>query len=180
MHRPFSKAALAPPAAIAAAGLVLAGCARVTCDRFTLHGTLIGRTLAAAVTTDLPDATDVEVTVWRSVYVEGDTLPYRMEYFTERGLVGAWRTARMIDLDHSEWRRELEAMQRAANEAGEPLVISRTEPTVHLEILVPINQADKRFGDGNFNLRGTAVQIEGNWRVIRKTLEFDCPLPGRD
>jgi hypothetical protein len=175
MHKPPAELAAL---SVAVVGLLLPGCARVTCDRFTLHGTLIGDTLAACVTTDLPDHTEVEVRVSRLLQMEGEEIPYTIHYFTEKGSIDAWRSPRTIELDHDKWWRDLRAKQQAGGPTGEPLRVARIEPTIELEILVPIDQSDKRFGDANWNLRGKAVDIEGNWRVIRRKLEFDCPLPG--
>ncbi len=171
-----------PPAQLAAlsaavAGLVLPGCARVTCDRFTLHGTLIGDTLAASVTTDLPDYAEVDVRVSRLIHMEGEEIPYTIHYFIEKGLIGAWRQPRTVELDHGKWWRDLRSRQQAGGPTGERLRVARIEPTIELEAFVPVDQDDKRFGDGNWNLRGKAVDIEGNWRVIRRKLVFDCPLP---
>jgi hypothetical protein len=179
MRKPCSGASLAACVALlaAATSLVLPGCARVTCDRFTLHGTLIGNTLAVSVTTDLPDGTEVDVRVSRRVYVKGDTLPYAIHYFAEKGHIADWRLPRTIVLDHGRWRADLREKQQAGGPSGTPLHVTRIEPTVELEALVPVDQSDKRFGDGNWNLRGKAVDVEGNWRVVRRKLKFPCPLP---
>lgn len=181
MRKPYSRAAFAAWVALlaTAVGLVLPGCARVTCDRFALHGTLIGSTLAASITTDLPDGTDVDVRVSRRVYMKGDALPYPIYYFAEKGRIADWRRPRTIELDHRRWRADLHQKQQAGGPSGTPLHVIRVEPTLELEALVPVDQSDKRFGDGNWNLRGKAVDIEGNWRVVRRKLEFPCPLPGQ-
>ncbi len=181
MHKPYAGVTLTSIAVLSlvVAAFVLPGCARVVCDRFTLHGTLIGETLAASVTTDLPDGTEVEVRVSRLVYVEGETLPYAIHYLAEKGHIGDWRSPRTVELDHDKWRRDLEDRQQAGGPSGEPLRVTRIEPTVELEILVPVDQSDKRFGDANWNLRGKAVEVEGNWRIVRRKLEFACPLPGQ-
>jgi hypothetical protein len=177
MRKPPAQLA---PLSVAVAGLLLPGCARVTCDRFTLHGTLIGDTLAASVATDLPDHTEVEVRVSRLVHAEGEAIPYAIHYFVETGRIAGWHSPRTIELDHDKWWRDLRAKQQAGRPTGESLRVARIEPTIELEFLVPVDQTDKRFGDANWNLRGKAVDIEGNWRVVRRKLAFDCPLPGED
>ena len=171
---------MAPLAAlsVAVASFVLAGCARVTCDRFNVQADLQEGTLTVCIDTDLPDDTDVEVSVSRLVHAKSEAGPCAIHYLSDKGKLSEWRSPRTVSLDHAEWWRELEERQRTGGESGEPFEVSRIEPTIRLEVLVPVNQSDERFGDGNFNLRGEAVQLEGNWRVIRKTLEFDCPLAG--
>lgn len=156
--------------------------ALVRCDKFELVAqfegiqSVDGRRAIVSLTTDLPDTTDVSVTISRSYLNSADGEQYTDDYFVENSKVGDWRTPRMIELDHLTWTAALEKSRANFRRFGEILVVSRIDDFIEVSFVVPLRRSDPRFGAGNRNLAGAAV--DAGLRTIRKTVKLDWPLLG--
>ena len=66
----------------------------VVCNRFEALAKRTGDTLTLSLDTDLPDFTDVMVSVSRAYYKRGSSVEYPLDYFQEKSSVGKWREPR--------------------------------------------------------------------------------------
>ena len=126
--------------------------------------------------TDLPDFTVVMVSVSRSYFKKGNTTAYPIDYFQEKGTVGQWRKARSIALDEAKWDRDFKSQQRKTAQAGIGGDVGRISRSVDVHFVVPINQADDRFGSSNQNLVGRAVVRNGTMRNVRAAAVVQKPI----
>ncbi len=167
---------------------ILAGCGRVTCDRFNLQASLAGNELTVSLDTDLPDYTGVIVGVRRLRQELGDLSarePGRQvgymstrptDYFRESSTVGRWRMARTITLDHAQWERDAQAAQRHSTGFGDRFQFTHAESDIELHAVVHATQTNPKFGENNRNFRGSDVEECGSLRIVYKELRFACPL----
>jgi hypothetical protein len=155
----------------------------IRCDRFDIRAKVVGatspesRTLQITLETDLPDETELMVSIDRSLLNQFDSETYPKEYFSEQSTVGQWRSTRTIELYHSQFVREVDDMKRLFRVAGEPLFVSRIDDSIEISFVVPVNQADPRFAPLNRNLEGAKVEVSGSLRNVRGVATLAWPIP---
>ena len=147
----------------------------VVCDRFKLVKRVNGDRLHLCLDTDLPDATDLMVAVSRSYWEKGGSSEYPMDYFSQKSTVGEWRSERLISLDSSKWKSALKEQQEKMAKLGMPFDVARISKEIEVSMVVPINQANPRFGERNCKLSGKTVSKKG-LRVIRAENRIRYPL----
>lgn len=147
----------------------------IVADTFSIRYDLNGRHLTVGIVSDLPDETQVMVSVDRNFRQRGTKEDYVVSYFSEESTVGAWRIPHRINLDDAAWKASLANEQRISAAAGQPFIVSTIDSTVAIEFTVPINQ-DAPFEPRNQNLVGAAVTQEAFGRVIEKSEELTLPL----
>ena len=153
----------------------------VVSDRFALQAEMDGTDLLLAIDTDLPDTTELMVSVGRIYYEVGNDSAYSREYFAGRGRVLDWRRPRRILIDDEAWKADLKAHQARMAEMGSFMAfeIDRIEGEIQVSAVVHINQPDPRFGGrGNPNLSGRAVNQSGKRNLIRREENIERPLSG--
>jgi hypothetical protein len=149
----------------------------VVADQFQVGQSLAGDTLTLWVETDLPDATELMVSVARGWYPAGDTRDYSHPYFEESSTVGKWRAPRRVVLDESGWRNGLDEKQRILARAGDPFTVRDIGDSVEISFVVPVNQDDPRFGSRNEHLTGRAVAVgDLGWPIIHRDVRLDRPI----
>lgn len=155
--------------------------ASVVSGRFTLQWEIEGASLLLAINTDLPDTTEVIVSVERLYYEVGNDSAYSRQYFQERGRLSEWRDTRRIPIDDEAWKGDLKAHQERMAKLGSPLAfkIGEIEDQVLVSAVVHINQPAPEFGGhGNPNLSGATVLQSSNRNLIRREEKIDWPLTG--
>ena len=135
-----------------------------------------------AIDTDLPDATEVNVSVDRRYFEFGSDIAYSRDYFSERALLSEWRTPRQAPIDDDTWRADLLAHQAEMAKLSSELAfkICRIDDQIEVRAVVHVNQPDPRFGGrGNPNLSGVAVgQTSGsnNWNILEAEQQIELSL----
>ena len=155
--------------------------ANVVSDRFILQWEIEGVNLMLAIDSDLPNTTEVMVSVERLYYEVGNDSAYSHQYFEEKGRLSEWRVPRRIPIDDESWKRDLKAHQERMAKVGSPLAfeIGEIEDRIQVNAVVHINQLAPEFGGhGNPNLSGAAVIQPGNRNLIRREETIDWPLTG--
>ena len=154
----------------------------VVSNRFELQWEIRGTDLMLAIDTDLPDATEVYVSVNRRYFEVGSDIAYSREYFSERALLSEWRTPRQVPIDDDAWRADLLAYQTEMAQLSSELAfeIGRIDDQFGVRAVVHANQTDPRFGGrGNPNLSGTAVsQTAGsnNRNIVEAEQQIELSL----
>ncbi len=159
------------------------GPAGVVADRFELVWNVEDDgLLTLRIDSDLPDETDVLVSVGRGYFEKGSDNRYSRYYYAESEFLSSWRTPRRVTLDAEAWKADLRAHQDRMASLGADLafVVDRIEDDVEISATVHTRQDDPRFGGfGNPNLRGKAVTVSsGNNRVVQAQASFSYPLEG--
>lgn len=147
----------------------------LVCDRFEPLAVLQGGEIVMSLDTDLPDGTDLMVSVSRSYWDALTGQEYPLNYLSVRSTVGEWRQPRRVSVAHSEWARLLDDRMRLSAQINDPLKIKSINGEIEAAFTVPINQTDPRFGKGNENLRGAKVPTSG-MRSIRVEKIVSYPL----
>jgi hypothetical protein len=152
----------------------------IRCDQFVVSAVPEERSehtmrVRLSIKTDLPDTTEVTVNISRYYTNAKDGEEYAITYFMEKATIGGWRTGRAIELDHRRGLSTLEQTQALFKRSGKELKVTKLQKAVRVDVVVPINQSDPRFGKGNENLVGAAVQEEG-LRVVRSESQLDWPV----
>ncbi|TSA34534.1 MAG: hypothetical protein D4R64_11695 [Porphyromonadaceae bacterium] len=148
---------------------------QIVCDKFKLVTKVTGSTLFLSVNTDLPDNTDVMVSVSRSYWEKGNSSEYNVDYFSEKSTIGKWRTSHSISIDSKNWKTALRAKQEQCSRAGIGFDVASISDKISVSMVVPVNQQDPKFGDRNQNLIGKAVKTEG-LQIVEDEIEISYPL----
>jgi len=152
---------------------------KIVCDKFKLVIKVTGSKLALSADTDLPDNAIVGVVVSRSYLEKGNPDTYEVDYFSERSTIGKWRSEHIIPIDDEIWKTALMAKQEKMSRLGFGFDVASVSDRINVRMVVPINQPDPRFGNGNENLTGSAVSTGRplhHMRIVEDKLEIDHPL----
>ena len=148
-------------------------------DRFELRWEFHETYLMLAIDSDLPDSTDLVVSVDRGYVQVGRREAYSRGYFSERAKLSEWRSPRRLPLDDVAWKADLLAHQAAMARfpADIAFQIGPIEDHISVRAVVHINQSDPRFGGrGNPSLSGLAVSTLAGSNN-RKIVEAEQIIP---
>ena len=164
-----------PPGAQSSAAVPQQGTA-VVCNKFDIVANLQGTTLDIRLDTDLPDFTEIMVSVSRSYREKGNTESrYPISYFSEKSTVRKWRKSHPVSVADQVFRDALQKQMDRMAALGVPFEVADIEDTIDVSITVPLYQANPAFGPENINLEGQMVAKEGS-RVVRRQAQFRKPL----
>jgi hypothetical protein len=147
----------------------------IACNRFAPRAILASNQLLVSLDTDLPDSTEVMVSVSRSYWAGHPIGEYPIEYLDTNSTVREWRKPRRVSLDNAAWKRKLEERLLTLARMGQPIKVARVDRTITVAFVVPINQPDPRFGIRNKNLVGTMVSTSG-LRTINAEQKVAYPI----
>ena len=149
---------------------------KITCDKFTLHTSLKDNTLYISIESDLPDFTNIILSISRSYLKEGETEKYPINYFSEKSNLKKWKKIQNILLDNTKWKTKLKERKDTMISMGElDFQVSRISDSISVDATVHVRQSYSAFGKNNINLVGKEVKIE-NIHVVRKKKEIIYPL----
>ena len=148
---------------------------KIVCNKFKLVSKLTGNTLHLAVDTDLPDSTEVMVRVSRTYIEKGSKETYSVDYLNEKSTVGKWKSNHTVSIDSTTWKRLLREKQELMSRLGSGFDVASISDKIGVAMVVPVNQADPRFGKWNSQLAGNAVSTSG-LRVVKDEVEIPYPL----
>ena len=132
--------------------------------------------------TDLPDWSEVFVSLSRRYYHVGKEDAYSSTYFEEKARIAQWRTPRRIATDDASWKADLSADQAKMARISSDLAykIGRIDDHLEARVVLHINQPDPRFGGrGNPHLSGTIVSKSGEWNIVEAEQRILAPLTGQ-
>jgi hypothetical protein len=158
--------------------------APIRCDTFKINADFDSsnssdlREGRIALQTDLPDYTEVMVSIDRSWVNEAEGETYAEAYISEKSTVGQWRKSRTVILRNSQFASSIEKRKALFRQLGEPLSIGNIDSSIEVRFTVPVNQANARFSPLNRNLEGAAVEVSGRLRIVHGVSRILWPLPG--
>jgi hypothetical protein len=169
---------------------------KIVCDKFNVRATLDGQLLKVSVDTDLPDDTQLVVSVYRLLNIAYDQEEFSVYYFNESGTVGQWRDGESVVLDNyklllqledlkARWRILEVAKQRTISiyggippgweeELNKTYEVDKISDAIEVWMVVPI-QSNQRFGYSNENLVGKAVSTK-DLHIVEDEVQVHCPL----
>ena len=152
---------------------------KITCDKFNINTNLSNNILSLSIDSDLPDFTDVTVSVSRSYWRKGNTDEYSVDYFKEKSKLQKWKNNQKILVNNSIWETKLEAHQSKMSKLGSDFqfTVDKVSNDINISVIVPIKQSNSAFGKRNVNLTGKEV-IHKNINVIHKDVQLKYPISG--
>lgn len=154
----------------------------IRCDQFSIRakfepGTEAGkRRLRISIVTDLPDITNLMLSIGRTYRNSVNNEVYSIDYHEEKASVAAWRAARVLELDQTVWQNRLNEKRSLFRRIGEVLNVADVDSAVTISFIVPVNQSDERFGQRNVNLVGSSVVESGGLRIVRREAKLEWPV----
>ncbi len=141
--------------------------------------TIEGDTLKLSLDTDLPDYTDLMVSVSRSYKEKGDTeSSYSIDYFQEKSTVKKWRSQQELSISDKVFINKLQKQMNMMSQLGMPFKTSTISKKIEVSFVVPVNQSNPIFGKRNENLQSNLISPSG-YRTIRKEKIINKPLGSR-
>ena len=145
------------------------------CDRFDVVVKESSEGLSISLDTDLPDYTDLVVSVSRNYRSTKDTEAYSQEYLSEISTVGKWRGVHAVPIDDEEWKGEIESLRQLFASVGEGFAVDSVSNDVDIRLVVPVNQKHPSFGEMNEYLSGKMVN-RGGLRIVEFETSISRPL----
>jgi len=152
---------------------------KIVCDKFNFNSNLIDDQLTLSIDSDLPEFTDIIVSVSRSYWQQGNDDEYSIDYFKEKSNIQQWKQKRNINLLNSDWSEKLISHQNKMSEYGVDFQfkVDKVSNDINISAIVPIKQSNQIFGIRNENLVGKEV-LQTNINVIQKDVLIDYPITG--
>lgn len=178
VDEPFVAPKPAPPPVAVVAG-------PIRCDQFDIAAVFQSsapgntRRVKVSIKTDLPDNTNLMVSIGRSFRNAVDNEEHSIDYLEEKSTVAQWRAGRVVELDQTKWQAKLDDKRATLKIFGEKLSVTGLDTAVAIGFVVPINQSDKRFGVRNANLTGAVVEDSNGLRVVRREAKLEWPVAAR-
>lgn len=152
---------------------------KILCEKYEVIQTIDGDTLKLSLDTDLPDYTDLMVSVSRSYKEKGDTeSTYSIDYFQEKSTVKKWRSQQELSISDKVFINKLQEQMNMMSQLGMPFKTSTISKKIEVSFVVPVNQSNPIFGKRNENLQSNLISPSG-FRTIRKEKIINKPLGSR-
>ena len=152
---------------------------KIICDKFNLNANLKEGNLSLEIDSDLPEFTDIIVSISRSYWQQGNDDEYSIDYFKEKSTIQQWKQKRNIYIINSDWDEKLIAHQKKMSEYGTDFQfqVDKVSNDINISVIVPIKQSSPLFGKKNVNLSGKEV-IKKNINVVHKDIKIEYPISG--
>jgi len=111
-----------------------------------------------------------------------------VDYFSEKSTVGKWKSKHRISIASKKWKSALRAKQEKMSRIGLGFDVASISDDIQVNMVVPINQPDPKFGERNSNLTGKAViiaspggktvtgKVVGPMYIVEDEVEINYPL----
>ena len=162
--------------------LLCISCSRkITCDKFIVNTELQDDKLYLNIDSDLPDFTDIIVSVSRSYWEKGKPNEYSIKYSLEdfnkntykKATLAIWKNPQNILFDKNNWIAKLKLNQKSMNYYNS---LDKISDSISVSVEVPLKQSNSAFGENNINLIGE--QVSKN-HTIKRDILVNCPLTNK-
>ena len=127
---------------------------QITCNKFDINYKLVGSKLSLSLNTDLPNNTDLMISVSRVYWKSGNPAAYDWDYYSSESTVQKWKENHTIIINNSDWISKLKKRQRELISGGIGSAIAKVNDSINVDIVVPYQT---KFGRGNSKLNGNKV-----------------------
>lgn len=149
---------------------------QIVCDTFEITTDMTEKGLSLSLNTDLPDFSEIMVSVSRSYFEKGNDSPFSLEYFSEKSTVGQWRVSKNITLNNATWKSELEDKQKEMAKLNLGFEVDKISEQIDVRMVLPVRQKNPIFGEDNQNLIGKAVKMSGSLKISESEKHIDFSL----
>lgn len=147
----------------------------ITCNIFDINWQFKDNILIFSLSTDLPDDSDVIVSVSRGYWKKGSSDNYAINYYSEKSKVKKYRSNISVTIDDDVWNKDLKAFQKKMAGVGFGFDLAKISEEIEISFIVPINQTNPLFGEKNINLEGKFVRSKG-LRVVEQEVKIKKKL----
>ena len=157
--------------------LISASCSKKPiCNKFIVNAELHNNVLRLSIDSDLPNFTDISITVSRSFSTKGDFNKYPIDYFDDSSNLKKWKKTQNIFLDNSKWQDDFLIHRKTMiNFGNSNYEVNDISNNIRVVTTVHAKQSNYVFGEKNINLEGSEVK-KGNINVVRKVVEIVYPI----
>lgn len=85
--------------------------------------------------TDLPDNTNIIISVTRSYWEKGNKSEYSLDYFTEKSTVEKWKKSQTISINESKWKSNLAEKQKGMAKSGLGFDVQKISDSIEIRVL---------------------------------------------
>lgn len=147
----------------------------IVCNKFDVSYELQDNTLIVSLDTDLPEFTELMVSVSRNYTEVGIDSIYSMDYYNEKMTVKSILQSLEIDIKDEIWIANSEKHRKEMDAMNLGYEIEKIDDNISINLVVPVNQLNTAFGDNNKNLVGGKVNETG-LRVVRDQKILSLPM----
>jgi len=149
---------------------------KITCNKFEVNTELQNCELLVSIDSDLPNFTDIFVSVSRSYSTKGDFNKYPIDYFNDNSNLKKWKKTQKIFLNNSKWQDDfLKRRIDMINLGDSDFEVNDISDNIRINVTVYAKQSNSAFGEKNINLEGSKVK-SGNINVVREVVEIIYPI----
>jgi hypothetical protein len=172
---------------------VLSSCSQeIVCDKFDLSYDFQDQVLLVSLDTDLPDFTEVGISVSRDyteVATESTTnATYSLDYFSAQIKLSSLSQPLEIDVSDAVWfekseahQKEMEALDKEYGTGDDPATrfayeVETIAEVITIRAVVHTNQPSMKFGEKNKNLIGQKVESSTLGNVVSSEQLVELPM----
>jgi len=150
---------------------------QVVCDNFDVQWVFSEEYLALSLITDLPDDTDITISVSRSYILKENSERYSVDYYESKTTAKELRSERKINISNDDWQKKLAADLKQKATFGVGTTYKSIDDTVWILVLAPARQTNPSFGKWNSNLSGKMVS-KGTFKIVKSEISLPLPMAG--
>ncbi len=143
--------------------------------QFKLDVSKINNKISFKLITDLPDDTQVSISISRS-YDDHDGKKYSFDYFQETSSLLKWRGYHSVEISDSDWQQQLKKRKELFRKLGEPIYVKSIDNNLLIKASITYKQPNPKFGYKNRNLDGEEVKKETSGNLISSEKVIFSPL----
>jgi len=147
---------------------------QVVCDTFQVNWSFEGNNLKMVLKTDLPENTDLIVTVDRLYLLKENQEEYGIDYYYEKSKVKDWSKPKNILIDNLKWENSFQEKLKQHVLFQQGTRAEKINDFIGVRFLVPIRQTNSAFGEKNKNLTGEKVSVEF-LRIVEDAFQIQFP-----
>jgi len=107
--------------------------------QFNLDYSVNGNGIETILKTDLPDNTNIIISVSRSYWEKGNESEYSLDYFTEKSTVEKWKKNQIIPVNESKWKSNLAEKQKEMAKSGLGFNVQKISDSIEISVIIPFS-----------------------------------------
>ena len=127
----------------------------IICKEFSPKISKLGKIVEFSLNTDLPENTQVSVTISRDYKEKGKSENYSLAYYEFRGTISDLKEKRSADISTAVWDEKMGKKIDLMASLGADLAftLGKISDYIAISMVVPVNQSNKEFEKMNKNLK---------------------------
>lgn len=149
---------------------------KITCNKLEVKTVRQNGEIYFKIDSDLPDFTDLKITVTRPITIRGVEEKQFLDYEIINDTLINFINLTKLQIDNEQWEKDIKLLHQNMPYS---LDLADISDYLHIVVEVPQNQSNKKFGEGNCNLKGSLVAEDGtisNHARIHSPLENESKI----